>query len=167
MAAEAPVIGRTRPAVPAARGPRTPVSDAPPALSPIALATVLVGVFLAMVDFFIVNVALPTMATDLHASAALLELVVSGYATAYAVLLVVGGRLGDARGRRRLFLAGIVGFTLTSLLCGLAPNATLLVVARVLQGAAAAMLVPQTLSTIQATGDMTSRARALGWYGAA
>jgi EmrB/QacA subfamily drug resistance transporter len=136
------------------------------ALSPVALATVLVGVFLAMVDFFIVNVALPTMAGDLHASTASLELVVSGYATAYAVLLVVGGRLGDSRGRRRLFLAGIVAFTVTSLLCGLAPTATALVVARVLQGAAAAMLVPQTLSTIQATGDMTSRARALGWFGA-
>jgi EmrB/QacA subfamily drug resistance transporter len=148
------------PPAPAA-GPQTPA-----ALSPLALATVLVCVFLAMVDFFIVNVALPTMAVDLHASTALLELVVSGYATAYAVLLVVGGRLGDARGRRRLFLVGIVAFTVTSLLCGIAPTATTLVIARVLQGAAAAMLVPQTLSTIQATGDMTSRARALGWFGA-
>jgi EmrB/QacA subfamily drug resistance transporter len=143
-----------------------PAAEPGAALSPIALATVLSGVFLAMVDFFIVNVALPTMATDLHASTAALELVVSGYATAYAVLLVVGGRLGDARGRRRLFLAGIVGFTLTSLLCGLAPTAGTLVAARILQGAAAAMLVPQTLSTIQATGDMASRARALGWFGA-
>lgn len=143
-----------------------PASGPGDALSPIALATVLSGVFLAMVDFFIVNVALPTMASDLHASTAALELVVSGYATAYAVLLVVGGRLGDARGRRGMFLAGIVGFTLTSLLCGLAPTAATLVVARILQGAAAAMLVPQTLSTIQATGDMASRARALGWFGA-
>src|SRR5581483_3686056 len=134
-----------------------PAAEPGAALSPVALATVLSGVFLAMVDFFIVNVALPTMANDLGASTASLELVVSGYATAYAVLLVVGGRLGDARGRRRLFLAGIVAFTLTSLLCGLAPTVTALIVARVLQGAAAAMLVPQTLSTIQATGDMTSR----------
>ena len=153
-----PAAVTLRPTVPA------PVAHAE--LSPIALATVLVGVLLAIVDFFIVNVALPTMATDLNASTASLELVVSGYATAYAVLLVVGGRLGDARGRRRLFLAGIVAFTVTSLLCGLAPTATALIVARVLQGAAAAMMVPQTLSTIQATGDMTSRARALGWYGA-
>jgi MFS family permease len=144
-----------------------PTAEAAPALSPIALATVLCGVFLAIVDFFIVNVALPTMAIDLHASTAVLELVVSGYATAYAVLLVVGGRLGDARGRRRLFLAGIVAFTLASLLCGIAPTAATLVGARILQGAAAAMLVPQTLSTIQATGDMASRARALGWFGAA
>jgi MFS family permease len=64
-----------------------------PALSPVALATVLVGVFVAMVDFFIVNVALPTMARDLHASSGMLELVVSGYGTSYAVLLVLGGRL--------------------------------------------------------------------------
>jgi EmrB/QacA subfamily drug resistance transporter len=143
-----------------------PAPGAAPALSPIALATVLCGVFLAMVDFFIVNVALPTMGADLHASSALLELVVSGYATAYAVLLVVGGRLGDSRGRRRLFLAGVLAFTLTSLLCGIAPTAMTLVAARILQGAAAAMLVPQTLSTIQATGDHQSRARALGWFGA-
>ena len=143
-----------------------PAAGSTPALSPLALATVLLGGLLAMVDFFIVNVALPTMGRDLHASTGLLELVVSGYATAYAVLLVVGGRLGDAHGRRRLFLIGIVAFTVTSLICGIAPTATTLVIARVLQGAAAALLVPQTLSTIQATGDMTARARALGWFGA-
>jgi EmrB/QacA subfamily drug resistance transporter len=137
-----------------------------PALTAAGLATVLVGVLLPMLDFFIVNVALPTMAVDLHASTAELELVVSGYATAYAVLLVVGGRLGDAFGRRRLFLLGMALFTLTSLLCGLAPTATTLVLARVLQGASAALLVPQTLSTIQATGDQASRARAVGWFGA-
>jgi MFS family permease len=129
------------------------------ALTAAGLATVLIGVLLPMLDFFIVNVALPTMAVDLRASTAELELVVSGYATAYAVLLVVGGRLGDAFGRRRLFLVGMALFTLTSLLCGLAPTPTTLVVARVLQGASAALLVPQTLSTIQATGDSDSRAR--------
>jgi MFS family permease len=150
----------TRPAAP----PAAP-SEAP-ALPVAGLITVLLGVLLPMLDFFIVNVALPTMRQDLHASSALLELVVSGYATAYAVLLVLGGRLGDARGRRRLFITGIAAFTLTSLLCGLAPTATTLVVARVLQGASAALMVPQTLSTIQATGNVSSRSRALGWYGA-
>ena len=137
-----------------------------PALSPTALATVLIGTMLPIVDFFIVNVALPTMARDLHAGTAMLELVVSGYATAYAVLLVVGGRLGDAWGRRRMFLAGMAAFTLASLLCGIAPTAGLLVAARIVQGAAAAAMVPQVLSTIQATGDAMSRARALGWFGA-
>jgi EmrB/QacA subfamily drug resistance transporter len=137
-----------------------------PALPIIGLVTVLIGVLLPMIDFFIVNVALPTMRRDLHASTGVLELVVSGYATAYAVLLVLGGRLGDAKGRRRLFLTGIAAFTFASLLCGLAPNATALVMARVLQGGAAALMVPQTLSTIQATGNAESRSRALGWYGA-
>src|ERR1700733_3231128 len=79
------------------------------------LVIVLVGVLLPMVDFFIVNVALPTIDRDLHASAPLLELVVSAYAAAYALLLVVGGRLGDAFGRKRLFLIGMAAFTLTSL----------------------------------------------------
>jgi EmrB/QacA subfamily drug resistance transporter len=145
----------------------SPAADSlAPALPIAGLITVLIGVLLPMIDFFIVNVALPTMRVDLHTSAAVLELVVSGYATAYAVLLVLGGRLGDANGRRRLFLIGIGAFTFTSLLCGLAPNATTLVVARVLQGASAALMVPQTLSTIQATGNPDSRSRALGWYGA-
>lgn len=151
--------------VPTRPGRATPApADRPaPALTAVGLATVLFGVFLPMVDFFVVNVALPTMARDLHASTAMIELVVSGYGTAYAVLLVVDGRLGDARGRRRVFLTGMAAFTVASLLCGLAPTAGTLVAARVLQGAAAAMMVPQTLSTIQATGDGRSRARALGW----
>jgi EmrB/QacA subfamily drug resistance transporter len=150
--------------------PSSPPPPAPAASAsalPIAgLVTVLIGVLLPMIDFFIVNVALPTMRHDLHASTAVLELVVSGYATAYAVLLVLGGRLGDAHGRKRLFLTGIAAFTVASLLCGIAPNAASLVVARVLQGAAAALMVPQTLSTIQATGNAESRSRALGWFGA-
>jgi MFS family permease len=145
--------------------PPAPTGNAP-ALSPIALATVLIGALLPITDFFIVNVALPTMSQTLHASDAVLELVVAGYGTAYAVLLVLGGRLGDAHGRRRLFLAGMAAFTLTSLLCGLAPTAGTLVAARILQGASAALMVPQTLSTIQATGDLQSRSKALGWYGA-
>jgi EmrB/QacA subfamily drug resistance transporter len=149
----------------AAQAGRTPL-DAPP-LSVIGLMTVLIGVLLPMTDFFIVNVALPTMQTDLNSSTALLELVVSGYATAYAVLLVIGGRLGDAHGRRRMFLVGMAAFTVASFLCGVAPTAATLVIARVVQGAAAAMMVPQTLSTIQATGNLESRSRALGWFGAA
>ncbi|HXW34029.1 MAG TPA: MFS transporter [Acidimicrobiales bacterium] len=135
-------------------------------LSSIGLLSVLIGVLLPVTDFFIVNVALPTMARDLRASAALLELVVAGYATSYAVLLVLCGRLGDHYGRRRLFLTGMTAFTVASLLCGLAPSAALLVGARVIQGAAAALMVPQTLSTIQATGDASSRAKGLAWYGA-
>ncbi|HEX5288330.1 MAG TPA: MFS transporter [Streptosporangiaceae bacterium] len=144
----------------------TSAAEAGPALTGTGLAIVLVGVLLPMVDFFIVNVALPTIGTDLHASAPLLELVVSAYASAYALLLVVGGRLGDAFGRKRLFLAGMAAFTLASLACGLAPTAPLLVAARAAQGAAAALMVPQVLSTIQAATQGQRRAKALARYGA-
>ncbi|HEX4724363.1 MAG TPA: MFS transporter [Pseudonocardiaceae bacterium] len=137
-----------------------------PALSGAGLATVLLGTALPMIDFFIVNVALPTIDTSLHATTATLELVVAGYGIGYALLLVLGGRLGDSFGRRKLFLAGITAFTLTSLLCGLAPTAGTLVLARALQGASAAMMLPQVLSTIQATTTGQRRSRALGFYGA-
>jgi len=139
----------------------------PRALTSAGLTVILVGVLLPMIDFFIVNVALPTIDADLRASQPLLELVVSGYATAYALLLVLGGRLGDSLGRKRLFLAGMAAFTLTSLACGLAPTAVFLVVARAAQGASAAMMVPQVLATIQAATTGEQRSRALGRYGAA
>ncbi|HEX4059990.1 MAG TPA: MFS transporter [Streptosporangiaceae bacterium] len=135
-------------------------------LSRLGLFTILLGVFLPMTDFFIVNVALPTIDRDLHASSGMLQLVVAGYTIAYAVLLVVGGRLGDTFGRRRLFLAGMAGFTLASLACGIAPTAAILVAVRALQGATAAMMVPQVLSTVQAKTEGVERARALGMFGA-
>jgi EmrB/QacA subfamily drug resistance transporter len=135
-------------------------------LTAAGLAVILVGVLLPMIDFFIVNVALPTIDRDLRASQPLLELVVSGYATAYALLLVLGGRLGDSVGRKRLFMIGMAAFTLTSLACGLAPTAEFLVVGRVAQGASAAMMVPQVLATIQAATTGQRRTRALGRYGA-
>ena len=136
------------------------------ALTTPGLVTVLIGAFLPMTDFFIVNVALPTIDRDLHASAGMLQLVVAGYALGYALLLVVGGRLGDAVGRKRLFLIGMAAFTVTSLACGIAPGIGVLVAARVLQGAASAMMLPQVLSTIQATTSGQARSRALGCYGA-
>ncbi|MFI0769170.1 MFS transporter [Streptomyces melanosporofaciens] len=137
-----------------------------PALSPLGLFTVLLGAALPLIDFFIVNVALPTMDRDLHAGPAVLELVVAGYGVAYAVLLVLGGRLGDTFGRRRLFLAGMAAFGLTSLACGLAPDAWSLVGARVAQGASAALMLPQVLATIHSSTSGTRRARALSMYGA-
>jgi MFS family permease len=138
----------------------------PRTLTAAGLTVILVGVLLPMIDFFIVNVAIPTIDTDLRASQPLLELVVSGYATAYALLLVLGGRLGDSLGRKRLFLLGMAAFTVTSLACGLAPTAPILVAARVAQGAAAAMMAPQVLATIQAATTGERRTRALGMYGA-
>ncbi|MEU4212649.1 MFS transporter [Streptomyces sp. NPDC026206] len=152
--------------------PTTPTSASPPAapaspapaLGPLGLATVLLGAALPFLDFFIVNVALPTIGHDLDAGPALLEMVVGGYGVAYAVLLVLGGRLGDMVGRRRLFLWGTAAFGVTSVACGLAPDAWTLVVARVAQGAASALMLPQVLATIQATTSGTRRTRALSLY---
>ncbi|WP_055553056.1 MFS transporter, partial [Streptomyces kanamyceticus] len=138
----------------------------PAPLTPLGLLTVLLGACLSSLDFFIVNVALPSIERDLHASPATLEMVVAGYAVAYAVLLVLGGRLGDTFGRRRLFLWGVAAFGVTSLACGLAPGAWWLVAARVAQGAAAALMLPQVLATIHATTRGERRARAVALYGA-
>ncbi|MER5750079.1 MFS transporter [Streptomyces sp. NPDC002088] len=140
--------------------------SAPPALGGPGLFTVLLAAALPLIDFFIVNVALPSMGADLSASESVLELVISGYGLAYAVLLVLGGRLGDLFGRRRLFLGGMAAFGLTSLACGLAPDAWTLVAARVAQGAASAAMLPQVLATIQATTSGRRRAKAMGLYGA-
>ncbi|MGW2628016.1 MFS transporter [Streptomyces chattanoogensis] len=136
-----------------------------PLLTPTGLLTVLLGAALPMIDFFIVNVALPTIDHDLHAGPAMLEMVVAGYGVAYAMLLVLGGRLGDMIGRRRMFLWGLASFGLTSLACGLAPDAWSLVAARVAQGAASALLLPQVLATIQATTTGKQRAKAVSLYG--
>jgi len=137
-----------------------------PGLTSAGLLTLLLGAALNVIDFFIVNVALPTIDADLQAAEATLEMVVAGYGIAFAVLLVLGGRLGDAFGRRRMFRIGLSAFTLTSLVCGLAPNATTLVLARIAQGAAAAMAMPQVLAAIQAGTAGDGRARAMGFYGA-
>lgn len=142
-----------------------PTAAAPPLLTPLGLLTVLLGAALPMIDFFIVNVALPTIDRDLAAGPAMLEMVVAGYGVAYAMLLVLGGRLGDMAGRRRLFLWGLALFGVTSLACGLAPDAGTLVVARVAQGAASALLLPQVLATIQATTTGAHRAKAVSLYG--
>lgn len=143
-----------------------PSSVAPPTLGGLGLFTVLLAAALPLIDFFIVNVALPTIAADLSAGESVLELVVSGYGLAYAVLLVLGGRLGDLFGRRRFFLGGMAAFGLTSLACGLAPTAWTLVAARIAQGAASAAMLPQVLATIQAATAGPRRAKAMGLYGA-
>ncbi|WP_431982428.1 MFS transporter [Streptomyces qinglanensis] len=134
-------------------------------LGGIALVVVLIGYALSIVDASIVNVALAPIGEDLHGGPAALELVVSGYGLTYALGLVLGGRLGDAFGRRELYAYGLAAFTLTSALCGLAPTIEFLVTARLLQGAAAAMLVPQVLATIQAVSQGRARARAIAMYG--
>jgi len=130
------------------------------------LAVLLVGQFMAILDVSIVNVALPTLRDDLHVSDAGLQLVASGYTLSYAVLLITGARLGGITGHRRAFLLGLVGFTVTSAACGLAPGTGTLIGFRFVQGAAAALMTPQVMSMIQQNFTGAARARALGYFAA-
>ena len=117
-------------------------------------------------DFFIVNVALPSIHESLGASPAELQLVISGYACGYGVFLITGGRLGDLYGRKRCFMLGMAGFSLASLGCGIATSPLHLVIARVVQGSAAALLLPQVLGSIRALfQDEAQLARAMSGYG--
>ena len=129
------------------------------------LATVVAAQFMFGVDAFIVNVAIPTIAAELNASAAQIEAVIAIYLIAYATLVVTGGRLGDIYGTRNVFIAGVLGFTVTSLWCALAQSGPELIVARLAQGATAALMVPQVLATIHLLFADASRGRAFGIYG--
>ena len=131
----------------------------------LALAVLLTGTFLPSFDFFVVNVALPSLQSGLGARPAQLQFVVAGYGMAYAVLLVTGGRLGDLYGRKRLFMLGMGGFTLASALCGLALTPTMLIAARVLQGLTGAIMSPQVLAIIRVTFAENERSRAIGYFG--
>jgi MFS family permease len=130
------------------------------------LAIVLTGQLMAVIDVFIVNVGLPTIHARLHASGASLQLIVAGYTIAYAVFLVTGARLGAILGYARMFLSGAALFTLASLGCGLAGTAGQLIALRFLQGAGAAMMIPQVLSLIQRGFAGEARARAMTIYSA-
>ncbi|UNO44330.1 MFS transporter [Streptomyces sp. MST-110588] len=129
------------------------------------LAVLLSAWFMAQFDFFVVNVAAPSFVHELHAGPSALELIVGGYAFAYASGMITGGRLGDLFGYRRTFILGLLSFALASLLCGLAQNPGQLVGARLLQGFAGAVMVPQVLAVITATVPVHSRGRAMAWYG--
>jgi EmrB/QacA subfamily drug resistance transporter len=130
-----------------------------------ALPVVLAGTFMVVLDFFIVNVAMPAMQADLHASSGALEWVVAGYGMTFATLLITAGRLGDQLGRRKMYSLGLALFTLASAGCGLAPGPGALIVARALQGAAAALLSTNVLSIINVGFAGPDRVRALGIYG--
>ncbi len=130
------------------------------------LLAVLGAVTLPILSFFSVSVALGPIGAELGASSAMLQLVVAGYGVPYASLVVLGGRLGDGHGRRRLMVIGLVGFIIASIMCGLAQTPEQLVAARVLQGIAAAFTTPQVLATIHATTRGERRGRAVGMFGA-
>ncbi len=131
-----------------------------------ALAVLLVGGFLLPLDFSIVNVAVPIVRAEFRATGGDLQLVFSLYATAYAALLVTGGRLGDLYGRKRAFVLGLAGFMAASVLCGLATRMGALLAGRLLQGMAAALMSPQVLALIRQIFPDSRRSRALGLYGA-
>src|SRR5580698_2853294 len=131
-----------------------------------AVSIVLVGAFMALLDTTIVNVALPSIRTGLHASAASLEWIVSGYALAYGLALVPGGRAGDRFGHKRLFLIGLTIFTLASVACGLSQSQVQIVVARIVQGLGAGLFFPSISATIQHSFTGPARSKAFGVLGA-
>jgi MFS family permease len=132
----------------------------------LTLAVLLLGQFMCIIDVLVTNVAMPSIAASLHASGASLQLVVGGYTIAYAMLLITGARLGDRYGRRRTYLAGVLIFTAASLACALAPDSQALIAFRLVQGAGAAVLVPQVFSIIQLNFTGPARVRALSAYAA-
>ncbi len=129
------------------------------------LPVVLLAMFMAGFDIWVVNVAAPSLQRDLHVSDAALQLIVGGYAFMYASGMVTGGRLGDLVGYRRMFMIGVATFAVASLLCGLAQSPAELVGARLLQGLTGAAMVPQVLALITATFPAPERSRALAWFG--
>ncbi|HGL4258655.1 MFS transporter [Burkholderia dolosa] len=130
-----------------------------------ALVVLLVGAILPPLDYFIVNLALPAIRDGIGARPAELELVVSAYACANAVMQITGGRLGDLYGRKRMFMLGMAGFVVASTLCGLADTGAVLVGGRVLQGLFAAILAPQVLATIRSVFSPHEQVRVMGFYG--
>ncbi|WP_328499275.1 MFS transporter [Streptomyces sp. NBC_00414] len=122
--------------------------------------------FMDLVDVTIVNIAIPSIQRDAGATFSQIQWITAGYALAFAAGLITGGRLGDIHGRKRLFLIGIGGFTLASALCGFAVNPDMLVASRILQGAMAALMVPQVLSIVHATFPAHERGKVFGLFGA-
>jgi EmrB/QacA subfamily drug resistance transporter len=131
----------------------------------LAFAVLLLAGFMDLLDGTIVFVALPRIAKDLGATFASLEWVVAAYTLAFALTLITGGRLGDIYGRKRVFLAGVAGFTVASLAAGLAPSAEALIVARAIQGLMAGLMVPQVLSIAQVIFPPKERFAAFALYG--
>jgi len=151
-------------------GPRT-TPDEQPAQNqdrrPLQLALILVAAFMVVLDFSIVNVALPSIQRELHMPPNAVQWIVTGYAISFGGLLILGGRAADLLGRRRMFIIGLVAFALASLAGGLAQDPVLLVAARVIQGAGAAIVAPAALSLITTSvPEGPQRTRAIGLYGA-
>ena len=152
---------------PDTQAPDTPTPATPARRQPLQLALILVAAFMVVLDFSIVNVALPSIERELGMPAAAVQWIVTGYAISFGGLLILGGRAADLFGRRRMFVIGLVAFAVASLAGGLAQDPVLLIAARVVQGAGAAVVAPAALSLIT-TGfpEGPERTRAIGLYGA-
>jgi MFS family permease len=131
----------------------------------LALPVILTGVLLVIGDVFILCVATPKIQESLNATFGQSQLIVAGYHLVYAVFLITGGHLGDIYGRKKLFILGMAGFTVSSALCGLANSAVFLIFARIFQGIAAALLFPQILSMIRVLFPLKERQLAFGMCG--
>jgi EmrB/QacA subfamily drug resistance transporter len=132
----------------------------------LALPVLLIGAFLPVLDFNIVNLALPAIRQDLRATSSQVQFVMSAYAATYAVFLITGGRLGDWLGRKRMFMLGVAGFTLASVVCGIARSPEILIAGRILQGLTATAMAPQVLASIRVLFPPSEQGTALGLYGA-
>lgn len=131
----------------------------------IALLIVSLAFVMDLLDATIINIALPSIQVDLGASFAAIQWMVAGYIMAFALLLITGGRMGDIFGYKKMFLIGIGGFTVSSLICGLANTPEVLVGARLLQGAMAALMVPQVMSMMQVMYKPNERTKVMGLFG--
>jgi EmrB/QacA subfamily drug resistance transporter len=129
------------------------------------LAAMCFALFMIMLDNTVVNVALPSIQRDLHATTSSLEWTVNAYTLSFAVLLVTAGRLGDLFGRRRMFLLGASGFTAASVVCGVAPSTGVLIGARIVQGLAGALMLPQGLGILREVFAGDELAKAFGMFG--
>ncbi|MEU8969194.1 MFS transporter [Streptomyces monashensis] len=160
MTTEAELTGSAASAAPA---PDTEEAGGKPAWG--ALLVVLAGLFIANVDFFIVNVAIPSLQRDMHATSAEIQLVAATFNIGLSAMLITGGRLGDLYGRRKVFSIGLALFTVSSLACGIAPNMAELIVARAVQGASAALVIPQVLGILTTAYTGKARVAAFNAYG--
>src|SRR5689334_12853866 len=131
----------------------------------LALFVLLAAAFMDLLDATIVTVALPSIRVDLGASYAAIQWLTAGYTLAFGLGLITGGRMGDRWGRKRIFMIGIGAFTLASTACGVAQSAEMLVISRFVQGAAAALMVPQILATVFSIFPAKERGGASGAYG--
>src|SRR2546421_9671118 len=127
-------------------GPESAETQMPDPKRWLALAVILSAAFMDLLDVTIVNVAIPSIQNQMKAGYSAIQWITAGYALAFAVVLITGGRLGDIYGRKRLFMIGMTGFTIASALCGLAATPGMLIGARVFQGGMAALMVPEVVA---------------------